>query len=407
MAMERHAAQFSHYDVPIHLREEALLKALSNEYGCPLLRREVVDGKTTVVAARCATPESGIWVLDHAWLFQTARNAREELESNETLRHKIQKIASHFTPEVATVDDIVVNLVHCAYSIKFGHNASDLYHYVLDDVGALLRCAKSNINVKIAPLFCVDTGKLVSLIWPVAMIAAGDEIVRPHATKISLIQLGKQTYWESRYEDEDEFDWYCSYAIMRDLFRRYAAPLDAVLIAGSGASTLPIDMEKDGFCNVTATDYAANVVKNMQAKYADSSVQFVSADMTKMAGFGDSSVACIVDKGCLDTMLLAPETDLTTGTHVWKTLTSDNAADFPDAAAVMSECMRLLQPMGSMILLTYGNPNNRIGLLDWPTTSDDHVWEILECQELSPSAAAPSVAKPFFIYVFQKQPKQA
>ncbi|OQS00317.1 hypothetical protein THRCLA_06023, partial [Thraustotheca clavata] len=409
LAMEdivaRHQGQLEHYAVPKHLRDEALRKVLAQEFACPALRKDVMNGVSTIVAGEPMAREGQVWVLDHLWLFQSARDARQQLEKDASLRSQMQDIATHFSKAQAeTIDEIIVSLIHCAYSIKFGHNASDLYHYVISDVGALLLSAKRDFNVQVVPLYCVDTGKLVSLMWPVETIEIGTKIVRPHATTISLIQLGKQSYWENRYEDEEEFDWYCSYAQMRDLVKRYASPSELILIAGSGASTLPIDMEKDGFTKVTATDYAANVIEKMKEKHSNTSVTFSVADMTDMKEFASNSINCIIDKGCLDTMLLAPETTVESDGHVWKTVTPDNANEFPEAWAVMKECMRLLRPNGYMILLTYGNPNNRMGLLDWPTNESNVMWEIIECQQLSPSQDAPSIAKPFFIYVLQKQP---
>ncbi|RHY84130.1 hypothetical protein DYB35_001022 [Aphanomyces astaci] len=249
----------------------------------------------------------------------------------------------------------------------------------------------------------MDEGRLVSLMWAVQPIAEGAALVRAHATKISLIQLGKQTYWESRYEDEDEFDWYCGYDHVKDVLRRHVRPSQAVLLAGTGASTLPIDMAQDGFTNVVAMDYAANVVDKLRTKYASTHVQFVQADMTAMTGFEDGSFDCILDKGCLDTMLLAPETQVHQA-NVWKTLTSDNADEFPDATAAMRECMRLLSSGGILLLITYGSPSNRMGLLDWPTNdTPGFLWEILECLELSPDQTSRGLAQPFFVYVLQKQ----
>jgi hypothetical protein len=90
------------------------------------------------------------------------------------------------------------------------------------------------------------TGKLVSLMWPTRDISAGESLVRPHATKISLMQLGKQIYWATRYEEEEEFDWYCSYSHVRDLILRHVDLSHSVLVAGTGASSLPIQMELDG-----------------------------------------------------------------------------------------------------------------------------------------------------------------
>ncbi|ETW01178.1 hypothetical protein H310_06776 [Aphanomyces invadans] len=404
-ALSRHETQFNHYAVPSHLRETALRKVMENDVTAPW----ILQDNAVVVAAEEMASEADVWVLDHLWLFQTAKDAADQLKGNDSLREEMLTISRHFAKSSSTNKDIdslvewiVVHLVHCAYSIKFGHTASDVYHYVLANVGSMLECAKDNaaINVQVAPLYYMDEGRLVSLMWAVQPIAKGDKLVRPHATKISLIQLGKQTYWETRYEEEDEFDWYCGYEHLKDVLRRHVQPSQTVLLAGTGASTLPIDMIRDGFTNVVAIDYAANVVEKVRAKYSSSRAKFIQADMTNMEGFDDGSFNCILDKGCLDTMLLAPETQVES--NVWKTVTPDNAAEFNEASAVMRECMRLLAPDGIFLLISYGSPTNRIGLLDWPTDVPGFVWEVLECLELSPTNSG-SIAQPFFIYVLQKQ----
>ncbi|KAF0687963.1 Aste57867_20344 [Aphanomyces stellatus] len=417
----RHAAQLDHYAVPAHLRETAMRKVSEQDYSAPWAQ-EVESGKVVTVDA--LDVEGDIWVLDHVWLFQTAKDAADQLRANAALREDMRSLTDHFAKSPcavakgddnvdALVDWIVVHLVHCAYSIKFGHTASDLYHYVLANLGSKLTCAKDNastndgcgVNVQVAPLYFVDAGRLVSLMWATQPLTKGQELVRPHATKISLIQLGKQSYWEARYEEEDEFDWYCGYEHMRTLVKRHVQPTDAVLLAGTGASTLPVDMEHDGFTNIVAMDYAANVVATLQSKYTASAVHFVQADMTQMPEMGDDAFDVILDKGCLDTMLLAPETQVAAGANVWAPITADNAAAFPDASAAMRECMRLLKPNGRFLLFTYGSPTNRMGLLDWPTpASPGFMWEILECLEMSPTSSGPhSITKTFFIYVLQKQ----
>jgi hypothetical protein len=146
--LESHDAQLNHYAVPEHLRESAMRKVLTEDYGCSLAQLDAIDGtQEQVVARETLASESDIWVLDHLWLFQTAREAHAQLKEDKCLREKMRTIAQHFsTVPLPGVDDddtetlinaIVVQLIHCAYSIKFGHEAtSHLHHYVLSDIGS-------------------------------------------------------------------------------------------------------------------------------------------------------------------------------------------------------------------------------------------------------------------------------
>ncbi|RHY68134.1 hypothetical protein DYB38_007576 [Aphanomyces astaci] len=139
--LSRHEAQLNHYAVPVHLREEAMRKVIEKEFSAPWTMQD----NAVVVAAETLVPEADVWVLDHVWLFQTAKDAAEQLKANDSLREDMAAIAGHFAQQPSsTADDvdalvgwIVVHLVHCAYSIKFGHTASDLYHYVLANLGSM------------------------------------------------------------------------------------------------------------------------------------------------------------------------------------------------------------------------------------------------------------------------------
>ncbi|RHY01328.1 hypothetical protein DYB37_009465 [Aphanomyces astaci] len=139
--LSRHEAQLNHYAVPVHLREEAMRKVIEKEFSAPWTMQD----NAVVVAAEALVPEADVWVLDHVWLFQTAKDAAEQLKANDSLREDMAAIAGHFAQQPSSAADdvdalvgwIVVHLVHCAYSIKFGHTASDLYHYVLANLGSM------------------------------------------------------------------------------------------------------------------------------------------------------------------------------------------------------------------------------------------------------------------------------
>ncbi|CAH0481775.1 unnamed protein product [Peronospora belbahrii] len=132
----------------------------------------------------------------------------------------------------------------------------------------------------------MEQQKLCTIAWMTKDVATGGELVRPCASKISSMGLCKKRYWEARFENKEEFDWYCKYLHIRELFVSYVSKTARVLVPGTGTSRLPAEMALDGYSDVVAMDYAAN-----------------------MKGWESSSVDCVIDKGCLDAMLLKPETD--------------------------------------------------------------------------------------------------
>lgn len=262
-------------------------------------------------------------------------------------------------------------------------------------------------NLQVVPVFCMLQQKLFSIAWPVKEVEEGDELVRPYAAKISMMALCKKDYWEARYEGEDEYDWYCQYAHVREILAMYLGKNDRVLVAGSGTSRLPIDMALDGYADVYAMDFAANVVKKMQDRCAANSwpVTFVEADMTNMSGWEANSVDCIIDKGCLDTMLLRPETDAVDNDN-WKQVSPDSADDIEDARNGMLEAARILRPDGFFVFMTFGSPANRIHMFDWvahrDTSQPPMEWEILQCLEMEPGSKLQGFSSRFYLFVAQK-----
>ena len=135
----------------------------------------------------------------------------------------------------------------------------------------------------VVPIFCIEQQKLFSIAWTTEDVASGTELVRPCASKLSLMGLCKKSYWEARFETEEEFDWYCKYAHIRQLLASYLSKTARVLIVGTGTSRLPADMALDGYTDVVAMDYAANVVAKMQTRSKENAwgVRFVEADLTR------------------------------------------------------------------------------------------------------------------------------
>ena len=272
---------------------------------------------------------------------------------------------------------------------------------------ASLREDNKESNLMVVPIFCIEQRKLFSIAWTTKDVVAGMELVRPCASKISMMGLCKKSYWEARFETEDEFDWYCEYAHIRNVLASYISKTARVLIAGTGTSRLPAEMALDGYSDVVAMDYAANVITKMQTRSKENAwgVRFAEADLTQMKDWDSNCVDCVIDKGCLDAMLLKPETD--GGETSWKQVASDSSDDLSDARNSMQQLARILKPDGLLVLLTFGSPGNRVGLFDWVASdrSDYMEWEILQCLEMTPSTSQPTFATRFFLFVARKKHK--
>ncbi|KAF4324398.1 hypothetical protein BBO99_00001641 [Phytophthora kernoviae] len=324
---------------------------------------------------------------------------------NEVIEREEQLSVEEESDKMRDVETIVRHLHRLAYSIRFGAKSDEMAYYVLDALGSSLQENGEQNNLQVMPIFCLEQQKLYSIAWPTKEIAEGDDLVRPYAGKISLMGLCKKSYWEARFETEEEFDWYCQYAHIRELIGSYISKTSRVLIAGTGTSRLPAEMANDGYSNVVAMDFASNVIQKMQtrSKENDWGVRFVEADLTEMKDWDSCSVDCVIDKGCLDAMLLKPETEAAEET--WKLVTPNSPDDLSEVQRGMRQLGRILNPGGLFFFLTFGSPSNRIGMFEWVSSTERESmnWEILQCLEMSPTSGVQNFATRFFVFVARKK----
>ncbi|UIZ29350.1 hypothetical protein KXD40_003278 [Peronospora effusa] len=425
----QHLPQLRHYNVPHHLHQDIYHCLHENEgnwsnFDAVATTQSASESsphrKLRVTATMSLPVASKVLKIPHKWMFPSVIHAQTQLRQSRTLRSKMKKLIGKVVKEnnemletqvenckEREVEIIIQSLHLLAFSIRFGADSNDMAYYVLNTLGSSLREDNQESNINVVPIFCMEQEKLFSIAWTTKEVAMGAELVRPCASKISLMGLCKKSYWEARFETEEEFDWYCEYAQIHELLVSYIAKTARVLVAGTGTSRLPAEMAKDGYSNVVAMDYAANVITKMQARSDEHQwgVQFVTADLTQMKGWESSSVDCVIDKGCLDAMLLKPETDADETN--WKQVTPDSPDDLGDAKNSMHQLARILKPDGLLIFLTFGNPSNRVHMFDWVVPDQNNLieWELLQCLEMSPTNNQHTFVTRFFLFIAKKKLK--
>ncbi|KAF1776775.1 S-adenosyl-L-methionine-dependent methyltransferase [Phytophthora cactorum] len=424
-----HLPQLTHYNAPQHLHKQVYDCVHQNEGDWIALDAVATTQMASTSASRRKLRVEATMPLPaaekvlqvaHDWDFQSVLDAQTQLRQDKELRRAmiklVQEVVEEETEELELeeesevekeVESIVRHLHLLAFSIRFGAESDEMSYYVLNTLGSSLRENDEESNLKVMPIFCMEQQKLFSVAWTTKDVASGVELVRPHAGKISLMGLRKKSYWEARFETEDEFDWYCEYSHIRELLSSYISKTQRILIAGTGTSRLPAEMALDGYSDVVAMDYAANVIQKMQtrSKENDWGVRFVEADLTQMKGWESNSVDCVIDKGCLDAMLLKPETDAV-GTN-WKIVTPDSSDDLSDAKSSMQQLARVLRPDGLLFFLTFGSPSNRVNMFDWVSSDNEDFmeWEILQCLEMSPTNTQHTFVTRFYLFVARKKLK--
>ncbi|KAI9987995.1 hypothetical protein PInf_024255 [Phytophthora infestans] len=421
-----HLPQLTHYNAPHHLHKQIYDCIHENEgdwsdldaVATTKAASETTNRRKLRVEASMPLPAAEkVLRVAHKWDFTSIPDAQTQLRHNEALRSKIIQLAEDAILEdkeaieseeesekEQEVERIIRQLHLLAFSIRFGAKSDEMAYYVLNTLGSSLRENDDERNLQVMPIFCMEQQKLFSVAWTTRDVPSGVELVRPLAGKISLMGLCKKSYWEARFETEDEFDWYCEYSHIRKLLNSYILKTQRVLIAGTGTSRLPLEMALDGYTDIVAVDYAANVIEKMQTRSKENNwgVRFLEADLTQMKGWESNSVDCVVDKGCLDAMLLQPETDAVDTN--WKLVAPESPDDLSDVKNSMQQLARVLRPDGLLFFLTFGSPSNRVNMFDWTSDTEECMeWDILQCLEMSPTRSQHTFVTRFYLFVVRKK----
>lgn len=186
------------------------------------------------------------------------------------------------------------------------------------------------------------------------------------------LQYKDQEYWEERYKQESDvsytFDWFKTWKDLKNVLLdkvSLSGDLTNILMLGSGNSTLSEEMYQDGFVNIVNVDYSVTVITNMRKRMehilpgSQQTLQWLVMDIRHL-DFGDSSFNVAIDKGTLDA-LIVDEKD------PWHP--SESAVK--DVERYISEVKRVLQPGGTFIYITFGQPHFRTRFL-----ADDACWSL-------------------------------
>ena len=128
---------------------------------------------------------------------------------------------------------------------------------------------------------------------------------------------GEKTYWDSRYAQEERYDWYLSYPQFKEQLLPHlrvqdgAAAAEAAssspslrprsalrcLVVGCGNSELSAAMVDDGFSSLESVDYSAVVIDKMRAQHRlRPELRFSVMDVRDMKSFPDQAFDAIIDK---------------------------------------------------------------------------------------------------------------
>lgn len=156
---------------------------------------------------------------------------------------------------------------------------------------------------------------------------------------------GGTSYWDKRYLGSTApFEWLETFADLRPHIDCVSCGNKdiSILDAGCGSSLLAEDLYDDGYRMVTCIDNSPVVVQQMverQRKAARPELRWLCMDVLDMS-FPDSSFDLVIDKSLLDTLMC----------------TSGPAGD---ANAYVQGVFRILRPGGTLMCVSYGEPETR------------------------------------------------
>ncbi|KAI8474181.1 MAG: complex I intermediate-associated protein 30-domain-containing protein [Monoraphidium minutum] len=229
-------------------------------------------------------------------------------------------------------------------------------------------------------------------------------------------EYGEAAYWDERYAREPIcFDWYQGWAGLEGVIRRHLRPDEPLLHVGVGTSRLQEGLVTEGgFVRVVNLDVSTVVVDQMARLHAGvAELEYAAGDVRSMPQYEDGSFGGVLDKGTLDAILCgaAPAENAAAALAeccrveprgrgaggVLDKGTLDailcGAAPADNAAAALAECCRVLKPGGVFMLVTYGDPECRLGHLTAGLPWDVQAY-VLSKPDAASAAAAEGGAPP-------------
>ena len=160
--------------------------------------------------------------------------------------------------------------------------------------------------------------------------------------------LQERSYWDERFVTENEYDWFGDYAMFRgELAPHIPSKQARILVLGCGTSTLSADLYRDGFLDVTSTDYSPVVIEKMQQRHPE--LKWRVMDATQTFDFPCGHFDVVIEKGLVDVFMDGVKDQ-------WHLEASKRA----QMAAVCSEVARVMRPRGAVFLsITFSPPHFR------------------------------------------------
>lgn len=158
----------------------------------------------------------------------------------------------------------------------------------------------------------------------------------------------EQSYWDTRYKDEDKYDWFSSYAAFQQLLRQDLRVTDKILTLGCGNSAVSEEMYRDGYQHITNTDFSRVVIEKMAHKHRDlSEMSWLVMDICELK-FEPCFFDVVLEKGTLDALMVHEKDPWNTSTETLEKMDT-----------ILTQVSAVLKPGGKFISITFAQPHFR------------------------------------------------
>ena len=384
-----------------------------------------------VHALESYTKESNVWIVPHIWSFPDESFAVEALSSDYSTALRVSElmgskqvtsnVAENETPGSEVAESLMSELQRYAYPLF--DSEGQRYYYVMNEFGSRVRmitqiaaeqsAANNDINTTYGVVQSLLDGFTYTVIWLHTDVAKMEPLRRAPQHRLSLLGRGKEA-WETRFEYETAYDWYGGWddgnGELKNIVLKHISNREEskCLIVGTGTSTFPLRMCESGYQHVHGTDYVEAVIHKMKTQTEEKRKESKTTlptptwgvmDATDMSSVAEGEYDAVLDKGCMDAMLI-PEgsTGKTSTGSSWV----DDINNSSMAMQELSEIARVLKKGGVLLLFSFHPSPEFINALVCEKL------ELINCYEITnlhPKTRVPTTKTfkdMFRVYIFTK-----
>jgi len=201
-------------------------------------------------------------------------------------------------------------------------------------------------------------------------------------------EYGEKKYWEDRYKDQKEstFDWLEDYETLKPIFKELNLDkTNKIINLGCGNAEFSENMYDDGYQNIVNIDISENVITTMKERSKERlNMTYEVMDVRKLQ-FNENEFDVAIDKSTMDAVLCG-----------------DNS--FFNVAVMTKEVQRILKTGGYYVVISYGQPNNRVFHLEREHLSFDiNIFTIKKDFQIEMENGPSKHEKIHYVYVCKKK----